>query len=61
LLNDRQGRRRKVEDIVIEPLGVVARPSSDAAETPGTEVAKAISFIHEQVNFPTWWPTWCAR
>ena len=53
LLHDRQARRRKVEDIVIEPLGVVARPSSDAAETHDTEVAKAISFIRDQVNFPT--------
>lgn len=53
LLHDSPPRRRKVEDIVIEALGVVARPSSDAAETHDTEVAKAISFIRDSVNFPT--------
>jgi LacI family transcriptional regulator len=52
LLHDRQARRRRPVDIVIEPLGVVARPSTDAAETHDPEVARAISFIREQVNFP---------
>lgn len=37
-------------DIVIEPLGVVARPSTDAAETHDPEVAKAIFFIRDHVN-----------
>lgn len=52
LLHDRRARRAGVEDIVIEPLGVVARPSTDAAETHDPEVARAISFIRDQVNSP---------
>lgn len=38
------------DDIIIQPLGVTARPSTDAAETRDPEVAKAISFIRERVN-----------
>lgn len=37
-------------DILIQPLGVTARPSTDAAETRDPEVARAISFIRERVN-----------
>ncbi|MFU8892992.1 MAG: substrate-binding domain-containing protein [Luteolibacter sp.] len=46
-------RRRKPLDIVIEPLGVEARQSTDPAETHDPEVAKAISFIRDKVNSPT--------
>jgi len=48
------GRREMMTtDIVIEPLGVAARQSTDAAETHDREVAKAISFIRNHVNAPT--------
>jgi LacI family transcriptional regulator len=52
LLDSPAARRRRPRDIVIEPLGVAARPSTDAAETGDREVAKAISFIRERVNRP---------
>lgn len=52
LLRDPKARRRKAKDIVIEPLGVAARPSTDAAETHDHEVARAISFIRDKVNVP---------
>ncbi len=48
-----RNRRKKPVDIVIEPLGVAARQSTDAAETQDHEVAKAISFIRDRINFPT--------
>lgn len=54
-LADRLGgswRKPRPDDIVIEALGVVARPSTDAAGTRDAEVAKAISFIRERVNSP---------
>jgi LacI family transcriptional regulator len=44
--------KRVASDIVIEPLGVAARPSTDAVGTGDREVAKAIAFIREQVNAP---------
>ena len=47
-----QGDEPPLEDVVIEALGVVARPSTDAAETRDPEVAKAISFIRGRVNSP---------
>jgi len=51
-LDGGSGARSDPSDIVIEPLGVVARPSTDAAETRDPEVSKAISFIRERVNTP---------
>ncbi|MCH7226995.1 substrate-binding domain-containing protein [Haloferula sp. A504] len=47
-----KGGPRRPDDIVIEPLGVRARPSTDATETLDPEVAKAVSFIRERVNTP---------
>jgi LacI family transcriptional regulator len=38
------------QNIVIEPTGIVVRPSTDAAESLDPEVAKAISFIRTRVN-----------
>lgn len=46
-------RMKKTADILIEPLGVAARQSTDAAETQDREVAKAISFIRDHINTPT--------
>jgi len=53
LLHSPRGRRTQPQDIVIETLGVAARQSTDAAETHDPEVAKAISFIRNQINSPT--------
>jgi len=53
LLHSPGSRRRKHQDIVIEPLGIAARESSDAALTHDPEVAKAISHIRNQINSPT--------
>lgn len=39
-------------DIVIEPLGIIARQSTDAAKTQDREIARAISFIHAHANRP---------
>ncbi|MGB0370307.1 MAG: substrate-binding domain-containing protein [Opitutales bacterium] len=39
-------------DIVIEPLRVVARRSTDPNETHDPEVARAISYITEHINYP---------
>ncbi len=52
LLAAPRARRAKAADIVIEPVGVAARASTDAAETRDPEVAKAISFIRDHVNSP---------
>jgi len=39
-------------DIIIEPMEVVARRSTDPTETRDAEIAKAITFITEQINQP---------
>jgi len=53
LLDASAKKRSKPLDIVIEPLGVASRQSTDAAETHDPEVAKAISFIRSRINSPT--------
>jgi LacI family transcriptional regulator len=42
--------RQPTQNIVIEPTGIMVRPSTDAAESLDPEVAKAISFIRTQVD-----------
>ena len=52
-LKKRTGKRRAiVANIIIEPMGVVARRSTDPTETRDNEIAKAISFITEHINQP---------
>jgi LacI family transcriptional regulator len=45
-------RSRKPQNIVIEPIGVATRQSTDIAQTQDSNVAKAIYFIREHVNSP---------
>jgi len=45
-------RRATPANITIEPMGVVARRSTDPTETRDNEIAKAISFITEHINQP---------
>ncbi len=52
MLGGRKSGRPASSDIIIEPLAVEARPSTDAAETHDHEVAKAIAFIRDHVNSP---------
>lgn len=50
MLRSRKLTRGKSTNIVIEPVGIVARQSTDAAAAQDREVAKAISFIRDHVN-----------
>jgi LacI family transcriptional regulator len=47
---ERGGKPRPRQDIVIEPIQVVIRPSTDATESHDPEVAKAISFIRTHLQ-----------
>lgn len=43
---------KRPTDIVIEPIGVAPRQSTDAAKTQDRVIAKAVSFIQNHVNRP---------
>jgi LacI family transcriptional regulator len=54
-LSQRGGRPRKQAkpvNVVVEPLRVVARRSTDATVTVDPEVSAAIAFINERINYP---------
>lgn len=42
--------RQPIQNIVIEPTGVMVRPSTDAAQSQDPEVAKAIALIRSQID-----------
>lgn len=44
--------KRAKRNIVISPLGIAARRSTDPKETQDPQVAKAISYIFEKINQP---------
>jgi LacI family transcriptional regulator len=52
LLQGAGNRKRKPENIVVEPIGVATRQSTDITQTQDSAVARAITFIRQHVNSP---------